>query len=145
MLEDNDPSGYKCAKGMTAKAACNLRTDDLPKRSPDLNVLDHCLWHEINKRMREQERTFPRSKKEAMAEYKEHLRKTVLRLPTSVVAKGGWRYEKKMSDHFQEQRPAAHRMKTLRDQISLIVRDFCRKGYIRISVALSACPKRHRL
>jgi len=87
VLEDNDPIGYKCAKGMTAKAACNLRTDDLPKRSPDLNVLDHCLWHEINKRMREQERTFPRSKKEAMAELKERLRKTALRLPTSVVTK----------------------------------------------------------
>ena len=87
MLEDNDPIGYKCAKGMTAKAACNLRTDDSPKRSPDLSVPEYCLWHEINKRMREQERTFPRSKKEAMAEYKEHLRKTALRLPTSVVTK----------------------------------------------------------
>ena len=87
VLKDNDPTGYKCAKGMAAKTACNLKTDDLPKRSPDLNVLDYCLWHEINKRMREQERTFPKSKKESMVEFKNRLRKTALGLPTSVVTK----------------------------------------------------------
>lgn len=87
VLEDNDPTGYKSSKGMAAKAACNLKTDDLPKRSPDLNVLDYCLWHEINVRMRAQERAFPKSKRETMDEFKARLRKTALGLPTALVKK----------------------------------------------------------
>ena len=34
--------------------------DSLLKRSPDLNVLDYCLWNAINRRMRTQEKGFPR-------------------------------------------------------------------------------------
>ena len=63
VLEDNDPSGYKSGPGKAAKEEVCIITNDLPKRSPDLNVLDYCLWAEINKRMRAQEKFFPRIRK----------------------------------------------------------------------------------
>ena len=52
----NDASGYKSHKARDATVASNIVTDDLPRRSPDLNVLDYCLWH--NKRMREKDWSF---------------------------------------------------------------------------------------
>ena len=59
----------------------------LPPRSPDLNVLDYSIWHEINVRMRKQEAAFDEAKKETMDEYLKRLRHTALTLPTSVVSK----------------------------------------------------------
>ena len=64
-----------------------IMTNDLPKRSPDLNVLDYCLWAEINTRMRVQEKAFPKSKKESRAQFKDRLRRTALGFPKSVVRK----------------------------------------------------------
>ena len=87
VLEDNDPTGYKSKAGNAQKAASNIVTDDLPKRRPDLNVLDYSLWHEINVRMRAQERSFPKSKRESMDEFKERLRRTALGLPPPLVKK----------------------------------------------------------
>ena len=40
IIEDNDPTGYKSRRGMEAKKKLKIQTDDLPPRSPDLNVLD---------------------------------------------------------------------------------------------------------
>ena len=87
VLEDNDPTGYKSSKGMSAKKSVGISTDDLPRRSPDLNVLDYALWHAINLRMRKQEASWPSDKKESADEYKQRLRKTALGLPQSYVAK----------------------------------------------------------
>ena len=85
IIEDNDPTGYKSKSGLAAKAECNIIPDDLPKRSPDLNVLDYCLWHEVNKRMRAQESKFPKNKQETQKAFKERLRKTAMGLPTTLV------------------------------------------------------------
>jgi hypothetical protein len=87
VLEDNDPAGYKSSKGTLAKEATGIVTLDLPRRNPDLNVLDYCLWHEINQRMRQAERGFPKDKKETADEYKARLRRTALGLPTALVTK----------------------------------------------------------
>ena len=87
VLEDNDPAGYKSRKALEAKAEVGIKTDDLPKRSPDLNVLDYSLWATINKRMRQQEAEFPKNKKETVDEYKKRLRRTALSLPTAEVKK----------------------------------------------------------
>ena len=62
-------------------------TDELPWRSPDLNVLDYALWHAINVRMRQTEASWPKGKKESVDEFKARLRKTALGLPTSLVKK----------------------------------------------------------
>ena len=87
VLEDNDPTGYKSSKGMSAKRLAGITTDDLPRRSPDLNVLDYALWHAINLRMRKQEASWPSDMKESADEYKQRLRKTALGLPRSYVTK----------------------------------------------------------
>ena len=85
VLEDNDPSGYKSRKAVAAKKAAGIVTDDLPPRSPDLNVLDYSLWHEINVRMRAQEQQFSKAKVESSDEYLGRLRRTALLLPSSLV------------------------------------------------------------
>ncbi len=87
VLEDNDPSGYKSGAGIKAKKEAGITTLDLPKRSPDLNVLDYSLWSQITTRMREQEKHWPKDFKESREEYKARLRRTALGLPRSVVGK----------------------------------------------------------
>jgi hypothetical protein len=87
VLEDNDPAGFKAGEALQAKRRAKIVTDDLPRRSPDFNVLDYSLWREVNKRMRQQERKFPWNKKETGDQFKERLRRTALGLPESVVGK----------------------------------------------------------
>ena len=87
VLEDNDPAGYKSKSGLAAKKLVGIATMDLPKRSPDLNVLDYSLWHEINVRMRTQESKFRPAFKETPDAFKRRLRKTALSLPKSLVSR----------------------------------------------------------
>ena len=47
LLEDNDPSGNTSKKGVAAKAASKLHVFHIPKRSPDLNVMDCAVWAEV--------------------------------------------------------------------------------------------------
>ena len=83
--EDNDPSGYKSGAGVRAKKAMRMRALAMPKRSPDLNVLDYRIWADITRRMRLQESRWPKAKKETRAEYKARLRRTALRTSTAFV------------------------------------------------------------
>ena len=87
VLEDNDPAGYKSRAGLEAKAAVGITTLNLPKRSPDLNVLDYSLWSQINTRMREAEAKWPKDFTESRQEYKDRLRRTALALSAAVVKK----------------------------------------------------------
>lgn len=87
VIEDNDPTGYKSRKGEAAKKTAKIVTDDLPKRSPDLNVLDYRLWSEINRRMRSQEASFSASRHETKAQYMKRLRDTAMALPPAYVTK----------------------------------------------------------
>ena len=50
--------------GIAAKAEARMRSEDLPRRSPDLNVIDYLLWHAINERMREQGKQFPANRED---------------------------------------------------------------------------------
>ena len=87
ILEDNDPSGYKSGAGVVAKKQAGITTLNLPKRSPDLNVLDYSLWAQITTHMRKAEKQLPKGFKESREEYKARLRRTALALPRSVVGK----------------------------------------------------------
>ena len=87
VLEDNDPTGYKSSKGVAANRSVRIHTDSLPRRIPDLNVLDYSLWHEINQRMRAEEKSFAKGKKESPDEYKARLRRIALTVPRAVVEK----------------------------------------------------------
>ena len=62
VLEDNDPCGFKSKLGREAKRKSHISSFDIPKRSPCLNVCDYFLWSNVNRRMREQERSWPASK-----------------------------------------------------------------------------------
>ena len=81
------PSGYKSSKGSVAKLEAPIRADSLPRRSPDLNVLDYSLWHTINLRMRRQEKSFTANFTESEDEFKARLKRTAMRLPAAIVSK----------------------------------------------------------
>lgn len=87
VMEDNDPAGYKSRAALAAKGESKIATLDLPRRSPDLNVLDYSLWHAVNTKMREQEEAFDQNKKETVDQYMKRLRHTALTLPASVVTR----------------------------------------------------------
>ena len=87
IIEDNDPTGYKSRRGMDAKKKLKIQTDNLPPRSPDLNVLDYSLWHQINVAMRALEKTFRKSKRETMDEFKARLRRVALSVSEDKVKK----------------------------------------------------------
>lgn len=85
ILEDNDPTGFKSKKGIAAKSEAKLRVFAIPKRSPDLSVMDYAVWPEINKRMRRQEKRWSSTKRETRAQYLARLKRTAMRLPASFV------------------------------------------------------------
>lgn len=85
VMEDNDPSGYKASKAIAAKKEARIVPLSLPRRSPDLNPLDYTVWAEINRRMRKQESSWPSTKKESRAQYLCRLRRTAVRLPSSLI------------------------------------------------------------
>jgi len=85
VLEDNDPSGFKTKKATVSKKRAKISSFDLPKRSPQLNVLDYAVWSEISTRMRAQERRWPVNKKETREKYLARLRRTALRLPPKFI------------------------------------------------------------
>ena len=75
VLEDNDPTGFKSKLGEAAKKEAGIKVFSIPKRSPDLNVCDYALWNAVNRKMRKQERSFPRTKRETRTEYVARLRR----------------------------------------------------------------------
>lgn len=85
VLEDNDPTGFKSARGLGAKTAANIDVLEIPRRSPDLNVMDYSIWSEVNRRMRRQEAKWPKAKRETRAEFAARLRRTATRLPTAFI------------------------------------------------------------
>ena len=85
VMEDNDPTGYKSKMAVKCKAALGIQIMTMPKRSPDLNVLDYRIWAEINRRMRKTERGWPKSRKESRVEFKARLRRTAFSLPRSFI------------------------------------------------------------
>ena len=86
-LEDNDPTGFKSNEGKAAKREAKIRTFGIPKRSPDLNVLDYAIWKQVTRKMCAQEKKFPKSKRETRAEYIARLRKVAKRLPADSISK----------------------------------------------------------
>ena len=85
--EDNDPAGFKCNKGIAAKDEAGINTLAVPKHSPDLNLCDYALWHEVNRRMRLCEQTWADDKVETRQQYLKRLRRTALRLPKDFISK----------------------------------------------------------
>lgn len=87
VLEDNDPTGFKSRKGQAAKEKLGIVPFEIPKRSPDLNVLDYAIWSEVNRRLRKQEKSWPASKRETRDQYRRRLSRTASRLSKKYVQK----------------------------------------------------------
>ena len=87
VLEDNDPTGFKSNKGKAAKVSAHIEPLEISRRSPDLSLCDYALWQEINRRMRQQELTWPKTKREARQDYFLRLKRTALRLSKSFLEK----------------------------------------------------------
>jgi transposase len=87
VLEDNDPTGFKSKAAVRAKAAARIEIFTIPARSPDLNVLDYAIWKAVTRKMRAQERSFPRSKRESRTAYIARLRRAAMSVPTTTINK----------------------------------------------------------
>ncbi len=85
ILEDNDPTGNRSTACMKAKRKANIRLFYIPKRSPDLNVLDYAIWSKVNALMRRQEKSFPSDKTETRDEFIKRLERTARSLPRKFI------------------------------------------------------------
>ena len=85
ILEDNDPTGNVSVKGLEAKRLSKLHVLQIPKRSPDLNVLDYAIWTEVEKRLRDQEKAFPKTKKETREAFEHRLDRAAHELPKAFI------------------------------------------------------------
>ena len=87
LLEDNDPTGNMSKRGRAAKASAGMSVFSIPKYSPDLNVLDYAVWAEVEKRLRRQERAWPKNKKETRGDFIKRLARIAKALPATFVNK----------------------------------------------------------
>ena len=87
ILEDNDPAGNRSKKGLQAKADAHLDVLRIPKRSPDLNVMDYAVWSEVERRMRAQESKWADTKTETRAAFERRLDRTARALPKEFIDK----------------------------------------------------------
>ena len=87
IIEDNDPTGNQSAKGRAAKKAASLEVLQLPKRSPDLNVMDYAVWSEVERRLRAQEKNWSTGKHETRAEFERRLNRVARSLPKEFIDK----------------------------------------------------------
>ncbi len=81
------PTGFKCLKAKDAKTEVGIEPFVIPKRSPDLSVLDYAIWSQVNRRLRKQEKNWPKTKRETRLQYTARLRRTATRLPPAFVKK----------------------------------------------------------
>ena len=85
LLEDNDPTGNTSTEGKNAKLANKMKVFTIPKRSPDLNVLDYSIWSEVERRMRNQEQRWPETQRETREEFGVRLNRTAKNLSPKFV------------------------------------------------------------
>ena len=72
---------------MRAKVAAKLDVFCLPKRSPDLNVMDYSVWAEVERRLRVQEKRWPEDKCEKRVEFERRLDRVAKALPIRFIDK----------------------------------------------------------
>ena len=85
LLEDNDPTGNQSKKGKLAKRDGKMNVLAIPKRSPDLNVLDYNIWSTVEKLLRKQEKTMRADKCETRTGFIRRLDRTAFKLPKDLI------------------------------------------------------------
>ena len=81
VLEDSDPAGYQSKVAKAAKADVSVEPFAIPKRSPDLNVMDYYFWAEVEKKLRQQEHRWPDGRRETRQSFIVRLRRVVREWP----------------------------------------------------------------
>lgn len=84
ILEDNDPVGSRSNLASAAKKESKMKVLHIPKRSPDLNVLDFAIWSQVERLMRAQERKM-KDKRESRAQFEIRLDRTAFGLTSKFV------------------------------------------------------------
>jgi hypothetical protein len=87
IVEDNDPTGHKSGAAERAKLDAKICCLPFPKHSPDLMPLDFGFWTAVNKRLRAQEKKFPKSYYETRKHFTARVRRTILRMPEKFLTK----------------------------------------------------------
>lgn len=87
ILEDNDPTGNTSKRGIEAKQGAKLHVLGIPKRSPDLNVLDFAVWNEVERHMRLQEKNWASTKRETKAQFAQRLDRVAKNLSVEFINK----------------------------------------------------------
>ena len=72
-------------RGVAAKKKARIEVFTIPKRSPDLSVMDYGIWKAVNRRMRAQEWKFLANKVETKAEFVGRLQRVARALPKALV------------------------------------------------------------
>ena len=60
---------------------------EIPKRSPDLNVLDFAIWSEVERKLRKQEQSWPASRYETRGQFERRLDRIARNLPSAFIDK----------------------------------------------------------
>ena len=68
-----------------AKVACKMTRVTIPKRSPDLNVLDYTIWSTVETLLRKQERNMKDCKTETRPDFIKRLDRTALNLSKETI------------------------------------------------------------
>ncbi len=85
IMEDNDPTGNTSRKAVAEKRAQRMQVLTMPKRSPDLNVLDFAVWSRVESLMRAQERKMKADKHETRTQFENRLDRTAKSLPAAFI------------------------------------------------------------
>lgn len=85
VLEDNDPTGNTAKVAKAAKSDCKIDIFAIPKRSPELNVMDFAVWNEVEKRLRAQERKWLPTRRETREEFIVRVALTAQRLSPAFI------------------------------------------------------------
>ena len=86
ILEDNDPVGNLSNLAITAKKESKMKVLHIPKRSPDLNVLDFAILAEVERLMRLQERKM-KNKHESRVQFESRLDRTAFGLSAKFITR----------------------------------------------------------
>ena len=83
---------------LTSRRTLGIEAIAFPRYSPDLNPMDYFVWEEVQNRMKASE---PK-RIETNEAFKNHLRKTALSVPESVIRKGVADMKKRVQGCFDE-------------------------------------------
>jgi len=97
-IRDNDRTGYTSKKGKAAEVAAGLTVLPLPKRRPELQVLDYTFRDAVERVLRAEEKTWDAAKVETRAEFTTRLLAAYASLSEATVREGCGAMKKRLQE-----------------------------------------------